>query len=289
MHYLFDPVPLHSKPMIWEHKIKTVENFSGFYHWHQCCEVLIAHEGAGNVIVNQKSYELRRGMVFFFQPFQLHKVFANVSPEQPYVRSKTHFDPYEFQEKLHLFPLLLERFLLLWQGNHTFQAFDMGDSFAYVEHMLAVHEQNARSVGDHRAAEFELSFLLIVQLLNAVSLHLHPHLGTSTSSPRTFSYAEKVMQWIEEHYRDDIQLEDIAEAMHLSKYYVSRLFQNETGSTIPQYVTARRIKIACRLLQTTSYSIERIGIEVGIPNPSYFIRTFKKTVGTTPLKYRKMY
>lgn len=289
MHYLFEPVSLQNKPLLWGHRSKAVGDFSGFYHWHQCCEMLIVHEGNGSVIVNQHAFEIRRGMVFFFQPFQLHKVYVNVSPEQPYIRSNIHFDPYEFEEKLRPFPILHARYLLLWQGNHSLQAFDMREAFDYVEQVLTMHEQNVLVTKVGREAEFELSFLLIMQLLNAFSVRFEPGQpkGANGIRPRTFTYAEKVMQWIEEHYREDIRLEDIAEAMHLSKYYLSRLFQNETGSSIPQYVTARRIKIACRLLQTTSLPIERIGSEVGIPNPSYFIRIFKKTVGTTPLKYRK--
>ncbi|HZG86464.1 AraC family transcriptional regulator [Paenibacillus sp.] len=290
MHYLFEPVPLHNELLLWVHKRKTEADFSGYYHWHQCCEILMVHEGSGTVIVNQKTFEIRRGMVFFFQPFQLHKVSANVSRAQPYIRSNIHFEPYEVEDKLRPFPMLHALLLQLWQGNQSLQAFDMGETtFDYIEQVLAVHERNAPAAEGNREAALELSSLLVMQVLNAISPHLEPRQAKQSNGmlPRTFTYAEKVMQWVEEHYKEDIRLEDIAEAMHLSKYYLSRLFQNETGSGIPQYVTARRIKIACRLLQTTSLPIERIGIEVGIPNPSYFIRIFKKTVGTTPLKYRK--
>ncbi|MNI97083.1 Arabinose operon regulatory protein [compost metagenome] len=75
--------------------------------------------------------------------------------------------------------------------------------------------------------------------------------------------------------------------MHLSKSYVSRIFHQETGSRLVDYLTARRIKQACRLLSTTDLPVERIGITVGFPNASYFNQLFKKSLGTTPLKYRK--
>jgi YesN/AraC family two-component response regulator len=97
------------------------------------------------------------------------------------------------------------------------------------------------------------------------------------------------MRWIEEHYREEISLETLAEETHLSKFYVSRIFREETGSSITDYLTARRIKQACRLLQTTDLSVEQIGIRVGYPNASYFIQLFKKVVGVTPLKYRNKY
>lgn len=289
MHYLFEKVTFRDEPLLWSHRSISARHFSGFYHWHQCCEMLFVHEGNGSVIVNRKTHEIRRGMVFFFQPFQLHKVYANVSPEQPYIRSKIHFNPYDFEEKLRPFTILHSRYLQLWQGNHPLQAFDMGEAFEYVEQALAMHARQTLTLEGGREAEFEHALMLIIQMLNALSPLIGSHRPNAAPGiqPRPFTYAEKIMHWIEEHYMEDIKLDDIAEALHLSKFYLSRLFRNETGSSISQYLTARRIKIACRLLQTTDDSVERIGGEVGIPNPSYFIRLFKKVVGTTPLKYRQ--
>jgi len=68
---------------------------------------------------------------------------------------------------------------------------------------------------------------------------------------------------------------------------VSRIFRQETGSSITDYVKARRIKQACRLLETTELPVERIGILSGFESPSYFIQLFKRMIGMTPLKYRR--
>lgn len=289
MRYLFEPVPLSEKPLIWDHRSVSTGPFSGFYHWHQCCEILVVHEGNGTIIVNQKTYEIRRNMLFFFQPFQLHKVYANISPEQPYIRSKIHFDPYAFEEKLRPFRSLHSTFVEFWQGDHALPAVNLSDTFDYLEHVFAVHDKNTQKSSSTGETGFEYSLMLILQILNALSFLLQRNQpeGTRALNLRQMGYAEQMMQWIESHYHEDVRLDDIAEAMHLSKFYLSRLFQNETGSSISQYLTARRIKIACRLLQTTSLSIEQIGHNVGISNPSYFIRLFKKEIGTTPLKYRK--
>jgi AraC-like DNA-binding protein len=100
-------------------------------------------------------------------------------------------------------------------------------------------------------------------------------------------YSEAAMRWVEEHYAEEFRLERLADELHLSRYYLSRLFRQETGSAITDYVTARRMKQACMLLETTELSVDQIGFRVGIPNVSYFIQLFKRVVGTTPLKYRR--
>lgn len=62
---------------------------------------------------------------------------------------------------------------------------------------------------------------------------------------------------------------NLAEEIHLSKSYVSRIFHQETGETLVDYLAARRIKQACRLLGTTDLRVEQIGIAVGFPNAFY--------------------
>lgn len=90
--------------------------------------------------------------------------------------------------------------------------------------------------------------LFLLQLLNVMDLDQQndgdqasqPHLDES----RQLRHAEKMMHWIEEHYTDEIKLNHMADDIHLSKSYASRIFQQETGSSITDYVTARRLKQA---------------------------------------------
>ncbi|WNS43105.1 AraC family transcriptional regulator [Paenibacillus sp. MMS20-IR301] len=285
MNNLFERVPLHESPLIWKYRHCNTADFSGYYHWHQCCEILLVHEGRGSVIFNQKMYPLRTGMLFFFQPFQLHKVHAEVGPQTPYVRSGLHFDPYAFDEALRQFPALHTWFTQLWQGADLELAFDVAPVMDYLDQVLAMYARIGQQPLEAAGKPKEDSAFLLLQMLHGLSL-AGPSRWLGIVQPRQLSYSEQIMHYIEDHYAEEIRLEDIAEALHLSKFYLSRLFQTETGSSIMHYMTARRIKAACRLLQTTPLSVEQIGGRVGVPNPSYFIRLFKKEVGLTPLKYR---
>ncbi|MEK3704563.1 AraC family transcriptional regulator [Paenibacillus sp. FSL R7-0198] len=55
---------------------------------------------------------------------------------------------------------------------------------------------------------------------------------------RHLKHLEKMMQWVEEHFKYEIRLDQIAADVHLSKSYASRIFHQETGSSITEYVTA---------------------------------------------------
>jgi len=97
--------------------------------------------------------------------------------------------------------------------------------------------------------------------------------------------SERIMSWIEKHYGEPFRLEELADELHMSKSYLSRLFRQETGSSITGYLTARRIQQACHLLQSTNKSVEVIGEQVGLTNASYFINLFKRIMGVSPHQY----
>ncbi|MDG0809952.1 AraC family ligand binding domain-containing protein [Cohnella rhizosphaerae] len=125
MNKSFDPIRFGGQPFDLAYRRTSAENFSGYYHWHQCCELLYVHEGRGVVIVNQQHYELKRGMLFAFQPFELHYLHVQVSPEQPYVRTIIHGDPLHIERILQAFPVRLRQFARLCKGSQRRRAYDI--------------------------------------------------------------------------------------------------------------------------------------------------------------------
>lgn len=95
MKQLFEPVVFEEhQTLVWDYIIYTDDYYKGYYHWHHCCEIMFVHGGQGNVVVNQQMYDIRRGMLFFFQPYQLHRIYSEFSPACPFERSIFYIDPY---------------------------------------------------------------------------------------------------------------------------------------------------------------------------------------------------
>ncbi|MDL4843258.1 AraC family transcriptional regulator [Aquibacillus rhizosphaerae] len=278
---LFEQIDL--KPFHWIYRRVSDKDFQGFYHWHQGCELLFVYRGHGRVIVNQQTYELKKGMLFFFQPFQLHKVHVEVSADTPYERSIMHFDPLTLGKNLHLFPGLNALLNQLQNGVNETQAFDLENEYDY---MYVVCEIFNKSL--HTSHMEEDSQLFLMQLLSCIRSNIHDvELDIPTNNKfRSLHYSERIMNWVEEHYMEPFDLERLSAELHLSKSYVSRVFKRETGNSLTEYITILRIKQACQLLQMTQKPIELIGESVGLGSVSYFIQLFKKMIGTTPHQYR---
>lgn len=103
---------------------------------------------------------------------------------------------------------------------------------------------------------------------------------------KTFQIGHLVQKYIDEHYLEDIQLEDIAEELHLAPYYLSRVFRNTVGCPPKQYMVRRRIGEAQSWLLMTDLPVTEIAMKVGYNSVSNFHNTFRKVVGMTPQQYR---
>ncbi|MDW8574120.1 AraC family transcriptional regulator [Staphylococcus shinii] len=97
----------------------------------------------------------------------------------------------------------------------------------------------------------------------------------------------KAINFIENHYQQDITLDDIVAVTGLSKYHFSRQFHKVVNDTPINFLTKIRIKNSLILLTKSSQSIESIAYEVGYASSNYFSKVFKKIVGITPNNYRK--
>lgn len=100
-------------------------------------------------------------------------------------------------------------------------------------------------------------------------------------------YMEKAKQFIKQHYRDTITLEETADQVNLSPNYFSNLFKQEEGATFIEYVTRVRLQKAKELLEENSYSLKEISALVGYNDPNYFSRVFKKHYSKSPKQFQQ--
>ena len=94
---------------------------------------------------------------------------------------------------------------------------------------------------------------------------------------------------IRENYAEQLSLEGVAEQIHVSPKYLSRLFKDEMGSGFSEYLTQVRLEAAEKLLSGSALSVREIDVQVGYMDEKYFSRLFKKETGLKPTEYRRIY
>lgn len=98
---------------------------------------------------------------------------------------------------------------------------------------------------------------------------------------------DKVKKLITENLSADLQRDELAAMVHVSPGYLGRSFKKETGMSLSDYITKKRLAMAKQLLAKTSLSITDISNRVGMNYASYFTKLFKEQTGMTPQEYRQ--
>ena len=96
----------------------------------------------------------------------------------------------------------------------------------------------------------------------------------------------KACNYIIENFHKSISLDEVAQTVHLSPYYFSRIFKAEKGCNFVEFLTKVRIDKAKLMLRNPEQTVVRVAAEAGYQDASYFCRVFRQEVGVTPNQYR---
>ncbi|SFF32398.1 AraC-like ligand binding domain-containing protein [Paenibacillus algorifonticola] len=268
------------------YRISSDSSFWEVFHAHPQMEFSYVHAGHGDLIVEGKRYRVEPNTLMVFHPFQLHRVQMDISAEQPFIRTVLMFEPSPLKKYWSAFPLLkafFEELLLRSSGEPWYGIAETSPLALLLKQFKETREQLA---ADEQAEEEEDHFLLLELLRQLKAIRQKPGSQSTLRTRRPSHRAEEMMEWIEQHYQEPFRLEQMAEALHLSRYHVVHLFKQATGSTIMDYTKATRVRHACLYLIETTLTVPEIATRVGMGNPSYFCKVFRQQMGHTPHQYR---
>lgn len=150
------------------------------------------------------------------------------------------------------------------------------------EHIRQLFSQLMAAARDPVAGAERCSRLIYEYILAARELLL------SEGQPAENTPPARAVSFMEEHYPEDITLEQLAALSGVSLQHFCRLFRARTGMRPMEYLARKRISVAKLLLWNTSEPIARIGERCGYPDPAYFGAVFRKYEGISPKEYRAL-
>jgi AraC-like DNA-binding protein/ligand-binding sensor protein len=127
----------------------------------------------------------------------------------------------------------------------------------------------------------DLSYVLLETLDQFTNLAFY------AASGNNLTLIKKSINYIHEHYKQNITLEKVADHIGLNPSYFSTLFKKDTGENFSTYLLNLRIETAKQLLRNTNLPLVDIAIEAGFDNQSYFSYVFRKNTGISPRQYRQ--
>lgn len=150
-------------------------------------------------------------------------------------------------------------------------------------HPIYIHESSSFFGAEIEKAKSVDELIVILKDM----VHVYCQLVKQCSLAAYTPVVRKALLYIDMNLASPISTKEIAQDQFLSPNYLSTRFKQEVGISISDYLLERRVKLACQLLSTTSFTIQDVAAKTGMGDASYFSKQFKRVVGLSPMRYKK--
>lgn len=247
-------------------------------HWHDELEIIYVKSGFLTVSISGENYIGTPGDAFVVSPGNLHFM-GSQAGEVDYF---TFLFPLEYISFC-TDDMLDDKLLTPLKNGHLMIRPRIKDAAKELCEQLA---EIYMAKNDEKKLEIAVQIKTKIILLQFI-LELWKRgfiVENDTSGKNTVE--KEMVSYIQQNFTGKILLKEFGEQFHLSEKYISRYFKEHFHITISQYVTYLRLEHAKHLLQDTNIPVTEVAMQSGYQNVSYFIRSFKKMYGMSPLKYR---
>ena len=236
-------------------------------HTHDTCELYIFIYGRGKFLIEGNEYHLSNGDIVLMRPAESH--YIDIDTSRPYERFSIHF-PEDFFETFDKEHLLLEAFFNREAG--TFNRYSRDDFKPEIYNLLV---NNLLSESANRHLQISCNLL---PLLNEIYKVYKSHRETNTQGK---SRTQQIVGYINNHINDNITLDTICNKFYISKPQLCRNFKAATGSTVQNYINAKRLVNAKRMLSDGIPPTKAAQLN-GFNDYSVFYRAFCKEYSKAP-------
>lgn len=244
-------------------------------HYHDAYEIYLQLDGKRYLFYDNVCYILERGDIVIFKPFDIHYAES---------REVDYYERYvlNFQESV-LKSILNESELNLLLKKITGGVIHLSEEqTADICGYFYRIEECSRQNGFFSQKLLHTSvFQLIVKVL------VYEDNNSEVKGKQIDPDIIKALKYINYHYKENISLDDIAETVHMSKFYFCRKFHSTTGATVLEYLNNVRLTKVHNLLLSTKMGIDEIATATGFSSAVSLTRNFKKVYGKSPRDFRK--
>ena len=243
------------------------------FHYHEFCKLLFLISGSGGYWAEGKHYDLEPGDVVLLGSRCVHK--PEFAADAPYERVIVYISPEFLQRSSTADCDLLEAFSGAF--GHVYRPQSGAD-----QKLRALVNALERELSGQEYGRIVLSSGLLLRILVGIGRDLRQGSGIPAEPSRPSDPRIAGLQaYIDGHIEEELTIDQIAGAFFLSKYHMMRLFRAETGQSIHQYISQRRLMLARELIRR-GISATDAAFRCGFGSYSSFTRAYAKHFGTTP-------
>ncbi len=243
------------------------------FHYHEFCKLLLLRSGSGSYSVEGQRYTLIPGDIVLIGSRCVHR--PEFEAGVPYERSIIYISP-AFLRRQSTEDCALED---CFSGLHGHV---LRPSQPLQRRLFAIADELEQELSGKAYGRVILSSGMLLRLLVEIGRAMQngDDLLLQPMQPHNNRVLD-ILRYLDTHLTEDITIDDLAEKFYLSKYHMMRLFRRETGETIHNYLSLRRLLYARDLIEQGMTATEAC-FRCGWQSYSSFTRAYAKRFGTTP-------
>lgn len=251
-------------------------------HTHEFVEIMFCTQGQSLQLIDDKSYEIKRGSLLFINYGQVHEI-KNTGNCCYY---NIMIEPGLFSESLKESENAFE--ILSLSTFNELNGVDTGISAVSFDESEADKIEAIISLMYNEYRQKKSNYLDVIRgLLNALLIFVFRKMSEGMSGVQKLRIPIEIIDYIDQHYNEKISLDDLSRRCFYNPTYFSKMFKECYGITLSDYIIKKRVENAAKLLIETDMSIEEIYSRCGYTDKALFYKHFKKIRGITPGKVRE--
>lgn len=268
------------------------------FHFHKQYEILLFMSDGAILEIKNRVYYAKKGDIFFINNKEYHR--TEGKDEEAYKRYVLMFDPEIIAQLSNGFGYNFTELFEEYKENYINHLHLTGKNLNMVEEKMQHIENNiSRDLTNiYNKNQIKISLLDLLNTLNRLFVSfVRTEMDEQNNCASQYGECQEQMiayrqriedikKYIVQHVEERLELDDIASAFYISRYYLSHYFKEETGFTLNQYITNQKIIVAKKMLRS-GMSVTDVAMQLSYNSDSHFISTFKKMTGITPGKYTK--
>lgn len=250
-------------------KAKYDKDWHSTKHTHHFTELLYITEGKGTFFFSKQEVTVKKQDIIIINPYTEHTEKSNPVHPLEYIalgiQGLAFSAPDDPGEQVSFFNFTEEQdFYLLYLEQLIEEVINQKENYELIVHNLLEN--------------------LLLKMMRKKTLNLEKIVQTEKIS-KDVAFIEN---YIKKHFREKINLDILAEAGHINKYYLAHSFKKSVGMSPIEYLISIRIRESKLLLETTNYPISDIASITGFSSQSFFAQAFKRVTTLSPSQYRNM-
>lgn len=262
------------------HYMNFGENWDIATHRHSFYEMHYVVSGCANTVINGREYDIGEGYFYIMPPGTRHSHFQKNKTSHIGIALRWEYPEFAGEKLKNIFDAK-EIYNRIDEKIIPGPLKDSGEVLCGICEMIKMSKENYQNIS------LQLAVFSIIERALKLCGHIVRETGNYLNTGNENKALEMAIKFVNDNCCENIKVTDVANSVHISYSHLAKLFREQRGETLNNYINRMRMQKGFKLLTCTDMTLAQIANETGFENSNYFCKVFRKIHKKSPGSVRR--